>query len=167
MAKRKQRTYKETKALVKRKQSLLNNAGRVSNISDRTKFRETVRKANYKTISAIEQSYELYTDQYINTRLAWNGTALNMRMWAVIKRYYDLVGEGKIKPRFYGLDNYEKYAAIEGELSVKEMEELIEQANKQAKIREDRLNRKAKMLSEESMASFDEGARMLGLINFG
>lgn len=167
MAKKKH-SYKETKAFIKRKAKFAKEGSRhIGNITDRRAFQNAVRKANFKTFPAVEKSYEKYTEGYINARMAWDNTALNMRQWAVIKRYYDLVAEGKIQPRFHDLDNYEKYAAMEEELSIDEMKELTEEAEIQSRVRMERLNRKAKNLTEESMASFEEGARMLGLINFG
>lgn len=161
MAKKKH-TYKEVKNFVKRKAAFEKEAAKnIANLTDRKNFRQAVRNANFKTLPALERSYQLYTDDYINARRAWDNTALNMRQWAVIKRYYDLVAEGVIQPKFYELDNYEKYAAMEAELSLDEMKELADQAQRQAKVREERLNRKARKLTESSIASFAEGAEML------
>lgn len=143
MAKKKH-TYKEVKDFVKRKAAFEKEAAKnIANLTDRRNFREAVRKANFKTISILERSYQLYTDSYINARMAFNNTATNMRQWAVIKHYYDLVDEGIIKPKFTAIDDYhEIYGYMEQELSIDEMKEIIDEAETQTEKRRERLAQK-------------------------
>lgn len=159
MAKKKH-TYKEVKAFVKRKAAFEKEAAKnIANLTDRRNFRQAVRKANFKTIPILERSYQLYTDSYINARMAFNSTATNMRQWAVIKRYYDLVDEGVIKPKFTAIDDYhEIYGYMESELSIDEMREIIEEAETQTEKRRERLAQKT---FDSPMVDFSEVIRLM------
>lgn len=157
---RKKHTYKEVKSFIKHKAAFEKEAAKnIGNLTDRRNFRQAVRKANFKTISILEQSYRLYTDSYINARMAFNNTATNMRQWAVIKRYYDLVDEGIIKPKFSAIDDYhEIYGYMENELSINEMKEIIDEAEAQTEKRRERLAQKT---FDSPVVDFSEVIRLM------
>lgn len=84
----------------------------------------------------------------------------NMRKWAVIKKYNELVDEGIIKPKYQAVEDYnETYSYMVNNLTTDEMEEIIKEAEEQTQRRRERL---AQNQFEAPTVDFSDVTEMMG-----
>lgn len=171
---KKKHSYKEVKNYVKQKAALkkrfinpngrslsevLGNESVWLNESNKREAQALYNKINIKNIGRITQQIEVLQNNSVNVRLDFDNTATNMRQWAVIKKYHDLVNEGIIKPKFTAIDDYhEIYGYMEKELTVDEMKEIIEEAEAQTERRRERLSQKT---FDSPMVDFSEVIKLM------
>lgn len=140
MAKKK-RSYKETKALVKEKAGLKRQINQqIQDTALKQELNRSVSSASYKTINSINDKLKDKFKQLKITSSFYNDTAENMRQWAVVKKYNEMVDDGIIKPPNWFSNYYDQYDyMVEQVLTVDDLEELIGIANAQEQKRIERL----------------------------
>lgn len=163
---KKRNNYKRTKALVKEKAGLNAYINRqTSDKKRRAALKQEVARANYKTINVVGEGVneQLRGNYLVAGERFFNEPADNMRKWATIKRYHELLEDGKIKPNHAGYGYLDDYYYMEQQLTAADMEELTDLALSQAKVREERINRETKEFVENWNRAFEEAFADLDL----
>lgn len=154
MAKRKNRnskyTYNEIKTYMQQKKKMQEYVNTkwsfmLSDNENKQMAQELVAIANIRNIREIGERIDILSQGWKNGledfRARLEGKD-EMREWAVIKHYYDLVNEGSIKPQFSAVDDYHRiYAWVEDRLSIDEMKQLADEAEQQYEVRKTRLRK--------------------------
>lgn len=163
---KKKNNYKRTKALVKEKAGLNAYINRqTSDKKTRATLKKEVARANYKTINMVGEGIneQLRGNYLVAGQRFFNEPADNMRKWATIKHYHELLDDGKIKPNSTGYGYLDDYYYMEQQLTAADMEELTDLAISQAKIREERINRETEEFVENWNRAFEEAFADLDL----